>query len=182
MTLLKELIPLTFLQSPDIEAIKAISVEVPFNFQTYNLESSNLLSIQKEFTKFFRVAGKDYLPPYESCWVLKKFPDEPFCVPRLYSKTTEEIHEIYDALKISPLSNFSEPPDHISFELAVYFSIKDREITDIDKPVKTFIEEHFNKWVPEYLKQLSEKEGIFYPDVARYLLEVLNKSLCFSTS
>ncbi len=172
MLLLKEVIPLTFLQSPTIETVLAISTVVPIDFQSLNREL-----IQKEFTKFFRVPGKDYLPPYESYWVLKKFPDEPFCAPRLYSRTTEEITDIYNALQIFPLSDFSEPPDHIGFELAVYFAIhpyaehSEQSSCDVNKVIETFIVEHFNKWVPEYLWQLSLKQGVLYPYLAKYLLD-----------
>lgn len=170
--LLKEVIPLTFLQSPSIETVRAVSAVVPLDFK-----SLNLLSIQKEFAKFFRVPGEDYLPPYESCWVLKKFPDESFCAPRLYSKTAEEIGDIYNALQITPLSDFSEPLDHIAFELAVYFTIRcsveySEELSwEVNRYIETFINEHFKKWVPGYLRQLSEKHGIFYPNVAKYLLD-----------
>lgn len=164
--LLKETLPLTFLQPPTVDEVRMISAIISFN-----LKSLSIVEIQKEFTRFFRVQSEDYLPPYESCWILKKFPDEPFCVPRLYSKTTQEIKDIYSNLQILPLPNFSEPPDHIAFELAVYFSIKECNSVYPNESIKIFIDEHFNKWVPQYLEQLTKKQGIFYPIIGRYFLE-----------
>lgn len=169
--LLKEVIPLAFLESPDYTIVKTITQSIHFNLDYLNFESLSIIEIQKEFVRFFRVGGKDYIAPYESCWILKKFPDEPFCVPRLYSKVTEEIQKIYDNLHITPLPHFSEPPDHIAFELSVYFSIKEAGIKESDEYIKIFINEHFIKWVPEYLNRLAGKNGQFYPYIAMYLLK-----------
>ncbi|MFN7181287.1 MAG: molecular chaperone [Planctomycetota bacterium] len=169
-TFLKEILPGLFLTAPDndITITNVVSFIKPQYFPSMILENSMTLEIQKEFTRFFRVCGEDYLPPYESCWVLKKFHDEPFLVRRLYSKTTNEIQEIYNNLQISPHSNFFEPPDHIAFELSVYFTVKESEYTN--EYIQTFIKDHFEKWVPFYLHELSNKNGIFYPVIAKYLL------------
>jgi TorA maturation chaperone TorD len=177
--LLKEVIPFSFLKPPGQEEIREIALAVGDNPNLYDITEVN-----KEFVRFFRVPGEDYLPPYESYWILKPHPEDLFNVPRLYSQTTQEIRNIYKALGIYPLESFNEPPDHIAYELSVYFTIaplkfekKEKIPQTLLEVIDTFVNEHFKKWVPGYLEKLSLKTKssnsppIFYSRLASFLLE-----------
>lgn len=173
--LLSEIIPLTFLQPPDKRTILNILGCISLSTKREPQVNSAMIEdfVNREFTRFFRVNGEETLLPYESCWVLKKREDEQYLAPRLYSKTTDEIEEVYSKLGISANGYFGEPPDHLSFELSAFFSLKEN-FDDRFKTIKEqFITEHFNKWVPSLLQNLMKKHGIFYPHVAEYLMKNL---------
>lgn len=173
--LFTELIPEFFFKPPSyIEAREILE----FVGQSTSSEAEDLsLEIKKEFTRFFTAPGEHKLPPYESYWVLKKQEEDPINAPRLYSRTTTEVKEIYEQLGIQILEKFHQPPDHIAFELSVFFTlVNSTEVFD-ENLKNLFIEEHILRWIPDYLSKLADKQGYFYPVIAQFLLkEIFNQT------
>ncbi len=168
--LLIELLPSFFLEPPDLNTIQETLrfMNVPIkDSPPPDLE----LEVKKEFARFLRVPGENYLPPYESFWVLIPGKDDPFNAPILYSETTQQVADIYEKLDITQSETLSEPPDHIGFELSAYFTLRSLTVPEINDVKIDFICNHFMRWVPEYLKKLSHKEGLFYPAIASYILK-----------
>lgn len=163
-----ELLPEYFLKPPSgedaLELLKTMGYECLLKSEDLDLE------LRKEFTRFFSAPGQHKLPPYESYWVLKKQEEDPINAPRLYSRTTDEVKAIYDKLEIEVLSQIFEPPDHLGFELSVYFTLINAGENVPEDVKKEFIENHVLLWIPDYLKKLGEKQGHFYPLVAKFLL------------
>lgn len=163
-----EVLPEYFLKPPSgeeaLEILKMMGYECHLKREDLDLE------LKKEYTRFFSAPGENKLPPYESYWVLKKQEEDPINAPRLYSRTTDEVKAIYDELEIEVLSHIFEPPDHLAFELSVYFTLISAGENAPEDLKKEFIEDHVLLWIPDYLKKLEEKQGYFYPLVAEYLL------------
>lgn len=166
-----EILPELFLHPPSgqeaHEILNFIGSDSLLNVTNVDIE------IKKEFTRFFSAPGEHKLPPYESYWHLKKQEEDPINAPRLYSKTTDEIQEIYDYLEIETIKDLHEPPDHIAFELSVYLTLLNVGHNVPEDLKKDFIEGHVMLWIPDYLKKMSEKQGLFYPKLAQYLLKTI---------
>ena len=166
-----EILPELFLKPPSSQ--EAIEIFNLMGFDSLSNITDVDLEIKKEFTRFFSAPGEHKLPPYESYWHLKKQQEDPINAPRLYSRTTDEIKEIYDFLEIETINNLHEPPDHIAFELSVYLSLLNVWDNVPDDLKKDFIDGHVMLWIPDYLKKLAEKKGYFYPQLAQYLLNTI---------
>lgn len=161
--------PTLFLKPPT--GVQAIEILNFMGFESALGEADLALEVKKEYTRFFSAPGQHKLPPYESYWHLKKQEEDPVNAPRLYSRTTDEVKAIYERLEIQALDDLHEPPDHIGFELSVFLTLVHAEDNVPQEVKKEFIEGHVLLWIPAYLKQLADKQGYFYPLIAKYLLK-----------
>ncbi|MBN1455244.1 MAG: molecular chaperone TorD family protein [Methanomicrobia archaeon] len=120
----------------------------------------------KEYTLLF--IGPHRLPvqPFEAWWVSGKLLGEPLV----------KVKRAYQKAGIAKSSEFSEPEDHIGFELKfMHYLGEQAAVAEVGPRLKEwltlqreFLDEHLAKWAPRYCDALYEYElSNFYKGVAK---------------
>ena len=120
---------------------------------------------------FISAKGGIVAPLYESCYEFEGAP--------LMGRAAEEMKERFQEKGLSISDNIQEPPDHLSIELEYLYFLLDKGWREQDDTLAAeaveFATETMLPWVSEFSQKLAnEKECLFYPLIAKVLVEILN--------
>jgi TorA-specific chaperone len=120
---------------------------------------------------FISAKGNIMAPLYESCYEFEGAP--------LMGRAAEEMKERFQEKGLSISDNIQEPPDHLSIELEYLYFLLDKGWREQDDTLVAeaveFATETMLPWVSKMSERLaSEKKCLFYPLIAKVLVEILN--------
>ncbi len=141
---------------------------------TVNEKQEVLLDLARDFTYIF-IVGTKFVPTSESVYLSPEH--------LVKQEPRDMVMKVYRETGFSVSKNFNEPEDHIALEFEFIANLSRlvcRAVDDNDKDKvseylkcqKNFIEEHLNKWIPQFCSFLmrSAEDRVFYKALA-YLTE-----------
>ncbi len=124
------------------EVIEKLSKDLSITVPT-NTPPQNLKELQTEYVRLFISSPLGVAaPPYASYYMNK--------TGLLLQEGAQEALRFYREIGVEP-ENSSEPPDHISLELAFVGMLLDQNRVHL---LNTFIKQHMMIWYPNFLKDL----------------------------